>query len=170
MHAAVSRDLAADLPHLLCGGIGLISKQKCVELAYIRFQGLGYDAIALSRNVGVSLGKWESRCLSDMVLANAESQVGQVGKIQVGAYAGQGSYQNIVQRRVVRLLCLDESQLDNLPLPLCSGIIRVHKPQTPIRHRLDSVKVMKARTGKLMGADVGSFHGLCNKRVDKAEL
>jgi hypothetical protein len=59
-----------------------------------------------------------------MVLANAESQVGQVGKIQVGAYAGQGSYQNIVQRRVVRLLCLGESQLDNLPLPLCSGIIR----------------------------------------------
>ena len=117
-----------------------------MKLAYIGFQSLGDDTVPLSGNRHIPFGKRKACGLSDMIFADVQGHTGHVGYRQIGTDVGQYGYQNIVQCRKIRLLCLGKSQFDDLPLPLCSGIIRIHQPQPPICHCLNTIQMMSPRT------------------------
>ena len=97
-----------------------------MQLADVGFQGLWNDAGALGAHIGLTSCRWESHGFTNVILGNAERDVGQICEIQIVGYLWQNRHQNIIQSRVIRFLGFIKGQLDDLSLTLGPGVITVH--------------------------------------------
>ena len=114
-----------------------------MKILYIALQRLGNYAVALAAHVGIASGRRESHRISDGIIRHIPRQRDQVVKPDTGHDLRKYYLHNVVDHGEVRLFHLIKAELDNQPLALGPGKIRIHFAQSGIGHCLDAVQVIQ---------------------------
>ena len=151
--ACIGNNLPADALYRIRGHIVLIAEQEPVKLDYIFLKSLRDDAVSLFPHLGFPSGAWEPGAITHMELRQCPRYRKQVTELNTGRDLWVYTLDDIINRRPVGFLKLLKSKGNNLPLPLGSRIVRIHKPEPSVSHCLDTVQMVHPRLFQMDGID-----------------
>ena len=116
-----------------------------MKKGYIALQCLRNDTGSLLAHIGVTSGCRESHGIRYGILGQIFGCRYNVINGDTGKNLGKHCLHDIVHHRKIRFLKLLETEVNDLPLALCPGKVRIHLTKPCVRNCLDTIQMVEPR-------------------------